>query len=182
MLSETPLPSSFARQSRTIGVSSRPSSTPLGKTSARYGEQVPTPHYGQPRYRVIADELRERIESGAIPPGALLPAESVLTAEFGASRGTVRQAIAVLREERLVATERGRGTYTSPLRPESGLQQGSQPQLREREVPADRELAALFAVEVGATLVEQESVTRTEGVVRTVVRSYQLPPASTRQA
>ena len=60
----------------------------LGKTSARYGEQVPTPHYGQPRYRVIADELRERIESGAIAPGALLPAESTLTAEFRVARGT----------------------------------------------------------------------------------------------
>ncbi|WP_410811141.1 GntR family transcriptional regulator [Micromonospora sp. 067-2] len=68
----------------------------LDKTSARYGDRVPTPHYGQPRYRVIADQLRERIESGSIPPGALLPTESALTTEFRASRGTVRQA--VLRE------------------------------------------------------------------------------------
>ncbi|MEU7850567.1 GntR family transcriptional regulator [Micromonospora parva] len=134
---------------------------------------MPTPHYGQPRYRSIADKLRKRIESGAISPGTLLPSESVLTAEFGASRGTVRQAIAVLREERIVTTEHGRGTYVSPLR-ESGADQGSA--IRERRVPADPELAALFAVKAGAILVEQESVTRLAGAV-TVVRTYRLPPA-----
>ncbi|WP_157740023.1 GntR family transcriptional regulator [Micromonospora narathiwatensis] len=135
---------------------------------------MPTPHYGQPRYRVIADELRERIESGTISPGTLLPTESVLTAEFRASRGTVRQAIAVLRDERLVATEHGRGTYATPRRNESGSDERSDTETRQREVAADPELAALFAVEVGTTLVEQQSATRTNGAVATVVRTYRL--------
>lgn len=138
---------------------------------------MPTPHYGQPRYRVIADELRERIESGTIPPGTLLPTESALTAEFRASRGTIRQAIAVLREAQLVATEHGRGTYASPWRPEGRSDDGSRTETRQRQVDADPELAALFAVEVGATLVEQQSVTRTRGVVGEVVRTYRLLPA-----
>ncbi|MFF5171891.1 GntR family transcriptional regulator [Micromonospora sp. NPDC000089] len=135
---------------------------------------MPTPHYGQPRYRLIADELRRRIESGALPPGALLPAESALTAEFRASRGTIRQAIAVLREEQLVATEHGRGSYTSPQQRSRRSEEDSETETRQRRVAADPELALLFAVDVGTTLVEQQSLTRTDGAVRAVTRRYRL--------
>ncbi|WFE95640.1 GntR family transcriptional regulator [Micromonospora sp. WMMD987] len=135
---------------------------------------MPTPHYGQPRYRTIADELRERIESGVIPPGALLPAESALTAEFRAARGTVRQAIAVLREAGLVITDHGRGTYAGPRRNASERDGSSETETQQRRVAADAELAALFAVEVGTSLLEQQSLTRTSGVVGTVVRTYRL--------
>ncbi|MET8062471.1 GntR family transcriptional regulator [Micromonospora sp. NPDC005313] len=135
---------------------------------------MPTPHYGQPRYRAIADELRERIENGVIPLGALLPSESALAAEFRASRGTIRQAIAVLREERVVATEHGRGTYANPRRHERAVDQGSESEERSRHIAADAELAALFVVKVGSLLVEKQIVTRTNGAVRKVVRAYQL--------
>lgn len=135
---------------------------------------MPTPHYGQPRYRVIADELRRRIESEIIPPGSLLPTESALTAEFRASRGTVRQAIAVLRDERLVATEHGRGTYAKPNRNKGGPGEGPEVETRQRQVTADPELAALFAVEVGTPLVEQQDVTRVDGAVGAVARVYRL--------
>ncbi|MFE9183751.1 GntR family transcriptional regulator [Micromonospora haikouensis] len=133
---------------------------------------MPTPHYGQPRYRAIANELRERIATGAIPLGALLPPESALTAEFRASRGTIRQAIAVLREERIVATEHGRGTYAKPRQQESALDEASESQTQRRYIAADTELATLFAVEVGSLLVEQQTVTRTNGAVEAVVRTY----------
>ncbi|MFI6271161.1 GntR family transcriptional regulator [Micromonospora zamorensis] len=132
---------------------------------------MPTPHYGEPRYRVIADTLRERIESGVIPPGALLPAESALSAEFQAARGTIRQAIAVLRDAELVATEHGRGTYASVKRHESGLD-GPDSETRERKIPANSDLAALFDINVGATIIEQQRIDRINGAVRTVVRTY----------
>lgn len=139
---------------------------------------MPTPHYGQPRYRVIADELRKRIESGVIPAGALLPAESVLTAEFRASRGTVRQAIAVLREDGLASTEHGRGTYAAVYSRDHSPQRRSETKRRQREVAADAELAALFGVEVGTTLIEAESVAREGRKVVTVTRTYRLRPTS----
>ncbi|WP_167337279.1 GntR family transcriptional regulator [Micromonospora parva] len=135
---------------------------------------MPTPHYGQPRYRSIADELREQIECGRIPPGALLPTEAVLTAEFRASRGTIRQAISVLREAGWVATQHGRGTYAKPRLQPSGSDKRAESEVRHRQVAADAELAALFAVEVGTTLIEQESVSRTNGDVREVIRTYRL--------
>ncbi|WP_198041465.1 GntR family transcriptional regulator [Micromonospora chokoriensis] len=137
---------------------------------------MPTPHYGQPRYRVIADELRGRIASGAIPPGALLPAESTLTAEFRASRGTIRQAIAALREAGLVVTEHGRGTHVNPRWHKTQRDEVSDTETRQRQVAADAELADLFAVEVGTALVEQQHLTRTNGTVGTVVRTYRLHP------
>ncbi|MFI7021481.1 GntR family transcriptional regulator [Micromonospora sp. NPDC049900] len=114
-----------------------------------------------------------RIESGAIPAGTLLPAESALTAEFRASRGTIRQAIAALREDGLATTEHGRGTYANS---HSGPAGNAEP--RQREVAADPQLAALFDVEVGTSLIERESITRTEGRVETVMRVYRLHQAS----
>ncbi|MGC4855341.1 GntR family transcriptional regulator [Micromonospora sp. DT4] len=135
---------------------------------------MPTPHYGQPRYRVIAEQLRERIESGSIPPGALLPTESALTTEFRASRGTVRQAIAVLREDGLVTTEHGRGTSTKPIVQRYGSDQAAQSNIEDHETDADAELAALFGVKVGETLIRQQRVNRRDGVVESVTRSYRL--------
>ncbi|MEV1071715.1 GntR family transcriptional regulator [Micromonospora parva] len=131
---------------------------------------MPTPHYGQPRYRAIADELRQRIEGGEIPPGTLLPAESALTSEFRVSRGTIRQSIAALRDAGLVATEHGRGTYAVAFTPTAG-----QAQTEEREVAADAALAILFKIDVGATLIEREVIVRRSGRVQEVVRTYRLP-------
>ncbi|MGC4855642.1 GntR family transcriptional regulator [Micromonospora sp. DT4] len=133
---------------------------------------MPTPHYGQPRYRVIANQLRERIESGSIPPGALLPTESALTSEFRASRGTVRQAIAVLRDAGLVNTEHGRGTSARRVHERHNSERHPESDTQQREVAADPELAALFGIEVGTTLIWQQRVNRCGGVVESVVRSY----------
>ena len=138
---------------------------------------MPTPHYGQPRYRVIAAELRERIESGVIPSGALLPTEGALTAEFRASRGTIRQAIAALRDDGLVATEHGRGTYVRPHHVAEGDSEASVTETRLRTVAADVELAKLFRVEVGTLILEKEIVKRSQDTVVTVIRRYRAPRA-----
>ncbi len=66
----------------------------------------PTPLYTQ-----LADILREMITSGELQPRSPLPSESYLQQEQGVSRGTVRMAVGVLREEGLVLTIAGRGTF-----------------------------------------------------------------------
>ncbi|MGK5520709.1 GntR family transcriptional regulator [Micromonospora sp. URMC 107] len=144
----------------------------LGKTSARYLEGVPTPRYGQPRYRAIAEDLMDRIREGTMPPGTFLPTESALTAEFRASRGTVRQAISILRDQGLVSTEHGRGTcvigYPTAL-------VGST-QISTRVVAADSRLARAFSVEVGTSLFERETIIKAEGVPEKVIREYSTTP------
>ncbi len=62
-------------------------------------------------YRQIADILRATILSGESPPGAKLPSERELMEEYGAARGTVRQAIATLQSEGLVEVQHGRGVF-----------------------------------------------------------------------
>jgi GntR family transcriptional regulator len=66
----------------------------------------PTPLYVQ-----LADVLRGMIASGELQPRSTLPSESYLQQEQGVSRGTVRMAIAILRDEGLVITIGGRGTF-----------------------------------------------------------------------
>lgn len=61
----------------------------------------------------LAAILRARIGSGELPPGRALPSRERLAAEFGVARGTVERALAVLREEGLVATTFGRGVYVT---------------------------------------------------------------------
>lgn len=57
---------------------------------------------------VLARELRRRILSGALPPGASLPPERDLVAQTGLSRSSVREALRILEAESLVTTKPGR--------------------------------------------------------------------------
>ena len=66
----------------------------------------PTPLYVQ-----LAHVLREMIASGELEPRSTLPSETYLQQEHEVSRGTVRMAIAMLRDEGLVITIGGRGTF-----------------------------------------------------------------------
>jgi GntR family transcriptional regulator len=67
----------------------------------------------EPLYRMIADDLRRKIESGELPrePKGPLPTEHDLQQEFGASRNTIRDAIKWLVALGLVETRPGQGTY-----------------------------------------------------------------------
>jgi GntR family transcriptional regulator len=65
----------------------------------------------KPAYKQLADQLRARIESGELGPGAPLPAESELVASTGLNRTTVRNAMKILRSEGLIEVQQGRGTF-----------------------------------------------------------------------
>jgi len=65
-------------------------------------------------YVQVADHITGRIEAGELPPGAKLPAERDLAAEYGVAYDTVRRATAVLRDRGLIITIVGRGTYVVP--------------------------------------------------------------------
>ena len=71
----------------------------------------------EPRYSIIARQLASDIEKGKIKVGEMLPTESELTRDFGASRHTVRSAIKQLQSSGLVATRRGRGTEVISAKP-----------------------------------------------------------------
>ncbi|WP_405844138.1 GntR family transcriptional regulator [Streptomyces sp. NBC_01518] len=65
----------------------------------------------QPKYRQIADYLREGILNGTFPAGQPLPSEEALAKQFGVTRPTVRQGLTELRASGLVEAIMGRGTF-----------------------------------------------------------------------
>jgi len=71
------------------------------------------PGAGEPAYVYVrmADHLAARIAAGDLPPGARLPGERDLAAEYGVALGTARRAITDLRERGLVVTLPAKGTF-----------------------------------------------------------------------
>jgi GntR family transcriptional regulator len=65
-----------------------------------------------PRYLQIAETLRRRLSTWS--NGTRLPSEPELATRFRVSRETVREALSVLREEGLIYSLTGRGTFASP--------------------------------------------------------------------
>ncbi|MGH8909163.1 MAG: GntR family transcriptional regulator [Egibacteraceae bacterium] len=62
----------------------------------------------RPVYKQVADALRAAIRGGELADGALLASETELMERYGVSRSSVRNAVAPLRVEGLVVTERSR--------------------------------------------------------------------------
>ncbi|RUY20077.1 GntR family transcriptional regulator, partial [Mesorhizobium sp. M7A.F.Ca.CA.004.12.1.1] len=67
----------------------------------------------KPLSTVVAESLSEKIRSGQLLPGAQLPTEAELCAEYDVSRTVVREAVARLRSEGLVVPQQGRGMFVS---------------------------------------------------------------------
>lgn len=70
------------------------------------------------RWERIAEHIREQIRSGQLRPGDRLPSYAALGEEHGASYGTVRMALAVLRTEGWIAGEPGVGVFVRDDHPE----------------------------------------------------------------
>lgn len=69
-----------------------------------------------PKYRAIADDLRQQIETGQLTPGQKLPHTEDLMATYGASKQTIRTAVDVLAQEGLVLAKRRAGTVVRDKR------------------------------------------------------------------
>ncbi|KAB1640964.1 FadR/GntR family transcriptional regulator [Gulosibacter chungangensis] len=65
---------------------------------------------------VLADQIVSAISLGSIAVGERLPSEIELAAEFGVAVATLRKSLAVLREQGIVETRRGRGGGTFVVR------------------------------------------------------------------
>jgi GntR family transcriptional regulator len=64
-----------------------------------------------PVYKQLAAIIRDKILSGELAPGTVVPSEHTLQQEHGIARDTVRRAMNLLREEQLVVTVPGKGTF-----------------------------------------------------------------------
>jgi GntR family transcriptional regulator len=73
--------------------------------------QPPRPAPARNRWRPIAAELRSKIRCGEYAPGAQLPSNVALRAQYGVSGQTVQHAMNSLRREGLVETRPGLGWF-----------------------------------------------------------------------
>lgn len=70
---------------------------------------------------LVAANLRRRIITGELSPGALLPSEVVLMQEFGVSRPTLREAFRILESEAIVEVQRGARGGGRVLQPDGAV-------------------------------------------------------------
>ena len=137
----------------------------------------------------IKEDLFLHLRSGRWTPGAELPTEEALCKHYGVSRGTVRRAIADLVTDGYVERHRGRGTYVSHPKLESGIV-GSYSRFRVVGPPLDpggrvlfckriraaKDVAAMMQIEAGTPLWNLERVRFTQGKAVSVQTSF-LPVA-----
>ncbi len=77
-------------------------------------DRAPRTGSGNALYLTVARGLKDDIVGGVYPVGSQLPTEAELCQRFSVSRHTVREALRLLREERLVASRQGAGTVVVP--------------------------------------------------------------------
>ncbi|GAA5054112.1 DNA-binding GntR family transcriptional regulator [Thermocatellispora tengchongensis] len=65
-------------------------------------------------YLQVAEIIRRRIAEGDLASGDAIPSEAEIQQEFGIARTTARHAVRMLREQGLVYTVQGEGTFVGP--------------------------------------------------------------------
>lgn len=157
---------------RTSGYTTRPRPETMASAPGSTSANDPREDSVSPRstawgaYTKIASALRERIRSGAVRPGELLPSEAALSAEFGVVRNTLRRALAQLESEGLIESLPGRGRVVRPADEQgAGPARPKPPQYRQiaadlRSAIESGELAAGAALPSEATLTARYGVSR----------------------
>jgi GntR family transcriptional regulator len=72
---------------------------------------VPLKTFEPPKYARIVTALMERISDGTYPHGSMLPSETKLIEEFGASRPIVVRALGILEQDGWLVSQPGRGRF-----------------------------------------------------------------------
>ena len=143
-------------------------------------------------YARVKQHLKDGLASGRWPPGALMPSEAELVAEFGVSRMTAGRALRELQAEGLVERTQGVGTFAAPLHKVSstltihdlheeinarGHLHEARVQLQRAE-PAPAALAAQLGLAVGGTVFHTLIVHLENGVPLQCEDRYVNPAAA----
>lgn len=105
----TPVPGAFTfdTEPSTTLTERSPAGHPAALTAVLTTCTLSIMHPNQPLHVQLYDEMAKRIRTGEWETGDRVPSEKSLIAEFGTSRGPVRQALAALRAEGVITGGRG---------------------------------------------------------------------------
>lgn len=137
---------------------------------------------GQRTHREVADALRERIRSGELRPGQRMPTQAGLAEEFGVERGTIREALAILKAERLL-TNVSRGAPATVAQRRDALGSGPAARPEPTMVALPPRVTAAFEAEhvrVDAVCHTLMSLTLAIGEPLRRIHSGESKPASVR--
>lgn len=115
----------------------------------------------KPKYRQIADYIREKIAQGELTPGDALPTESALQEQFAVSRVTVRQALKQLTEQSIIESIQGSGSYVKEERVNYDIYQLTSfyEKLADRNVETHSEVHVFEVIKTDDSLAEKLQVT-----------------------
>lgn len=74
-----------------------------------------------PLYHQLAEIITDRIKAGAYRPGESIPSETVMAKQYRIGRPTVRQAMDVLVQKKMIQRRRGAGSFVLPPPPSVDL-------------------------------------------------------------
>ena len=122
-------------------------------------------------YLRVVNDLRRKIESGELGPGAPLPSNKALMDEFGISTSTAQRAVRALKSDGLVETVLGKGVYVRhtrrkirrsasylavPSTAQDAALLGVSTNVQVREVEPPDDVAEALGLESGARAVRRE--------------------------
>ncbi|MGI5421213.1 winged helix-turn-helix domain-containing protein [Actinomadura luteofluorescens] len=115
-------------------------------------------------YVYITRVLRHRLTDGTYAPGARLPSEAALCAEFGVVRSTVRRALSALQAEELITVRAGVGRFVpDPDTP---------PRTSTEQISANlRHQIETGRFQAGDALPSEKQLARRHGVSRSTARA-----------
>ncbi|RFU86819.1 GntR family transcriptional regulator [Streptomyces triticagri] len=148
----------------------------------------------QPAYLRVADDLRQQIVSGSLPPHTRLPSQARIREEYGVSDTVALEARKVLMAEGLVEGRSGSGTYvreravlrrvtrsgyragdgTTPFRQEQADSRARGTwESRSEQAPADQEIAGRLDIKAGDRVMCTRYVFRDGGDPMMLSTSYE---------
>ena len=132
----------------------------------------PAPRLAGPLYLQIQDLMRQRIHANEWASGHYLPNEGDLARAYGVSIGTMRKALELLGQEKLIVRRQGLGTYVNAKPEEREL--SVQLQIRSSSIvqPQPREAADL---QIGAGKAMRLEVLCLESTVARSADTYLIP-------
>ncbi|MBP1153889.1 MULTISPECIES: FCD domain-containing protein [unclassified Paenibacillus] len=129
-------------------------------------------------YETVYDEIKRKIESGIWKPGQQIPPLEQLSVELGVGISSIREAVRILGQQKILRVEQGRGTYvendvtgSDGERTLDFLEKATMLQLTEARLIIEPELAAIAAEK--ATEAEAEAIMRTADTMRRKIRKKQ---------